>query len=397
MFDIAIVGGGIIGLSTAYEISKLFPNKKIAILEKESEVGKHQTSHNSGVIHSGLYYKPGSLKAINCRTGIALLRKFCEEQSIKYEICGKLVIASKKSQIDSLNELYVRGKKNGIKGLDLVKKSQISKYEPYAIGEGALFCSETGIIDYFSISKRLKDLIQKNCTIFTSFEVVDIYNNHDEIILSSDIEDVRSKFLINCAGLFSDKIASLSGLNHQSKIIPFRGEYYMVKKQARYLVKNLIYPVPDPRYPFLGVHFTRTLNGKIEAGPNAVLAFAKEGYKKTDINFKEMFDYLSFPGFWKMAAKYYRTALGEYYRSFSKKFFLKSLQELVPNIKSEDLKKGPSGVRAQALGSDGSLIDDFVIYKKKNMIHVINAPSPAATSSFSIGSRITQLYTEIIK
>ena len=291
----------------------------------------------------------------------------------------------------------LEAKKNGIKGLDLVKKSQISKYEPYAIGEGALFCSETGIIDYFSISKRLKDLIQKNCTIFTSFEVVDIYNNHDEIILSSNTEDVRSKFLINCAGLFSDKIASLSGLKYQSKIIPFRGEYYMVKKQARYLVKNLIYPVPDPRYPFLGVHFTRTLNGKIEAGPNAVLAFAKEGYKKTDINFKEMFDYLSFPGFWKMAAKYYRTAIGEYYRSFSKKFFLKSLQELVPNIKNEDLEKGPSGVRAQALGYDGSLIDDFVIHKKKNMIHVINAPSPAATSSFSIGSRITQLYTEIIK
>ena len=272
MYDIAIIGGGIIGLSTTYNFLRAYPNKKVIIVQKESEIGLHQTGHNSGVIHSGLYYKPGSLKAINCRNGIVLLKEFCDKYNLKYEICGKLVIASNQTQIESLKILYKRGIQNGIKDLHYVKKEEISDYEPYAVGEAALYCGETSIIDYGS-----------------------------DIEIRSEFEEVKTKFLINCAGLFSDKISKICGFKRTCRIIPFRGEYFMISKKANHLVNNLIYPVPDPRYPFLGVHLTRTIDNHLEVGPNAVLAFAREGYKKSDVNLLEMWDYLSYPGFWKMS------------------------------------------------------------------------------------------------
>tara|TARA_B100000519_G_scaffold18677_1_gene13625 strand:+ start:7150 stop:8343 length:1194 start_codon:yes stop_codon:yes gene_type:complete len=395
MYDIAIIGGGIIGLSTAYELLKDHPNKKIIVLEKENSVAKHQTGHNSGVIHSGIYYKPNTLKAINCRRGIDLLKRFCSDYDVKYEICGKLIIASNKEQLETLKALYDRGIGNGIKGLKIISGKEINDYEPYAIGEAAIYCPETGIVDYSVICKKLSELIKQKGEIATNFTVKNIHQIENHLVISSDRKELKSRFLINCAGLFSDRISSLSGLHRNYRIIPFRGEYFMIKRKAEHLVNNLIYPVPDPRYPFLGVHFTRTIDGKIEAGPNAVLAFAREGYEKLNINIRDMWDYLSFQGFWKMAGKYWSTGLEEHYRSLSKKAFLKSLQKLIPLIKKDDLESSSSGVRAQALGNDGCLVDDFVFKHKKNMIHVINAPSPAATSSFSIGLKIRNLYNSI--
>ena len=396
MYDIAIVGGGIVGLSTAYNFLRAYPNKKVIIVEKESEIGLHQSGHNSGVIHSGLYYKPGSLKAINCRNGIVLLKEFCDKYNLKYEICGKLVIATNQTQIESLKILYKRGIQNGIKDLHYVKKEEISDYEPYAVGEAALYYGETGIIDYSVVCNQLKDLIEINGEIKTGFNVDEIIDYGSDIEIRSEFEEVRTKFLINCAGLFSDKISKICGFKRTCRIIPFRGEYFMISKKANHLVKNLIYPVPDPRYPFLGVHLTRTIDNHLEVGPNAVLAFAREGYKKSDVNLLEMWDYLSYPGFWKMSLKYWETGFQEYYRSFFKKFFLKSLNKLVPDFKIEDLKYCPSGIRAQALNSLGNLIDDFVIDKRENMLHVINAPSPAATSSLSIAEHLVSYYDSII-
>ena len=396
MYDIAIIGGGIVSLSTAYELLKNYPDKKIIVLEKEDSVGKHQTGHNSGVIHSGIYYKPNTLKAINCRRGIDLLKRFCSDYDIKYEICGKLIIASTKNQIESLKVLYDRGIGNGINGLKILKKEQIQNYEPYAVGEAAIYCPETGIIDYSSICDSLVQIIKENGELMTNFNVKNIQQKNNHLIISSNNNELKSSFLINCAGLFSDKISSLSGSCQDFRIVPFRGEYYMISKEGEHLVNNLIYPVPDPRYPFLGVHFTRTINGGVEAGPNAVLAFAREGYEKLDINLNDMWNYLSYPGFWKMAAKYWDTGLEEYRRSLFKSYFLKSLQILVPEIEKNHLIVSPSGVRAQALGHDGYLLDDFVIDQKHNMIHVINAPSPAATSSFSIALTLRSLYDSII-
>lgn len=395
MYDIAIIGGGIIGLSTAYELLNKYPDKKLVVIEKENTVGLHQTGHNSGVIHSGIYYKPNSSKAINCRLGIHLLKNFCSHYGIEYEICGKIIIASEKDNLDSLNILYDRGIKNGIKGLKIIDKEQICEYEPYAVGKAALYCPETGIINYSIVCRRLKQIIKESGEIVTGFKVSRIYKEYNHLIIQSNENEIKSKFLINCAGLFSDKIASLAGMHQKCRIVPFRGEYYMIKKEFGYLIKNLIYPVPDSKYPFLGVHFTRRINGAIEAGPNAVLAFAREGYERNDINLKDMWDYLSFPGFWKMSAKHWNTGLNEYYRSFFKSIFLKSLQILVPDIKYDHLEESPSGVRAQALGNDGYLLDDFVFNHTENMIHVINAPSPAATSSFSIGLQIRKFYDSI--
>ena len=392
VYDITVIGGGIVGLSTAYQIIKDFPGKTILVLEKENGVGKHQTGRNSGVIHSGIYYQPGSLKANNCRYGKKLLIQFCKENDIKYEMCGKLIVASKKEDKKALSFLYDRGKKNGILGLKILDKSQIAEFEPHAVGEGAIYCPDTGIVDYSQVCDVLNSkLIQLQAKIKINTEVTSINNTKNEIIVCTNKMEYKTKFLVNCSGLYSDRIAKLSGIETFSKIIPFKGEYYHLKNNAKYLIKNLIYPVPDPLYPFLGVHFTRSVHGDIEAGPNAVLAWHREGYKKFDVNLKDMLDYGLYPGFWKMVSKYWRTGLKEYTRSFFKSEFLKSLQRLVPEIKKEDIIASPCGIRAQALGIDGYLIDDFLIKKKDNMVHVINAPSPAATSCFSIGSKISGL------
>ena len=381
-------------MATGHAILNQSPALKILLLEKETKLGQHQTGHNSGVIHSGIYYKPGSLKAINCRRGINLLLEFCNHYDISYELCGKVIVATSEEELSSLDLLHERGQENGIKGIKKLPPDELWEYEPHATGLSALHCPETGIIDYQQVCEQLSENIQKRGEIITDGAVVNIDDRADGITLATETMEYKTRFLINCAGLFSDYVAELAGVERQVRIVPFRGEYYMLKEQARHLVKNLIYPVPDPRYPFLGVHFTRTLDGGIEAGPNAVLAWAREGYKKTDIDLKEMWDYLSYGGFWRMARKYWTTAMGEYYRSFFKGAFVDALQKLVPEITADNISHSPAGVRAQALASDGSLVDDFVINNIGNMIHVINAPSPAATSSLAIGEYIANIYLE---
>ena len=396
MFDVIIIGGGIVGLATGYQILKDDPAIKLLVLEKETDVGMHQTGHNSGVIHSGIYYKPGSLKARNCRYGIELLKKFCDNNDIQYEMCGKLIVATKDDELDSLNNLFLRGMENGIKGLMMIAKEEIKDYEPHAVGEAAIFCPETGIIDYLKVCQKLSEHINNKGELITGTKVSGITPKTGSLLVTTEKAEFHTRFVINCAGLFSDKVSELAGIERKLRIVPFRGEYYMLKKEASHLVKNLIYPVPDPRYPFLGVHFTRTVHGEIEAGPNAVLAWAREGYSKMDINLKDMWDYLSYSGFWRMARNYWSTGFEEYYRSFFKSAFLKSLQRLVPDIKEDHIETSPAGVRAQALNSEGFLMDDFLIHNTNNMIHVINAPSPAATSSLSIGMHINKLYSSII-
>ncbi|MBI89836.1 MAG: L-2-hydroxyglutarate oxidase [Candidatus Marinimicrobia bacterium] len=392
MYDVTIIGGGIIGLATGHALLKKNPSLKVVIMEKESATGQHQTGHNSGVIHSGIYYKPGSLKALNCRRGINLLLEFCNQHSIPYDMCGKLITVTSKNEFKALDLLYEHGQGNSIKGIKKLSADELTDYEPHAKGLSALYCPETGIVDYKQVCVKLSENIQKSSEIVTGAFVGDIVNKPDSITVIADTFECRTRYLINCAGLFSDKVAELAGINRKVRIVPFRGEYYLLRKQARHLVKNLIYPVPDPRYPFLGVHFTRTIDGRIEAGPNAVLAWAREGYKKSDINLSDIWDYLSYSGFWRMAGKYYNTAMDEYYRSFFKGAFVNALQKLVPDIKEDDISHSPAGVRAQALASDGKLVDDFVINNVENMIHVINAPSPAATSSFAIGEHIAKIY-----
>jgi len=392
MYDVAIIGAGIVGLSVAHELLNHKPNLKIILLEKESKVGQHQSGNNSGVIHSGIYYEPGSLKALNCRRGVSLLLKFCKKNNIAYDLCGKVIIASNEMELEKLDLLKNRGEKNGILGIKNLKLPELLDYEPYSKGVGALFCPETGIVDYGHVCNKLSEKIQQKTEIAVKEEVLNINKKQECFIITTKKSEYKAKFLINCAGLFSDKISALCGLNRDIRIIPFRGEYFTLKKESRYLVKNLIYPVPDPSYPFLGVHFTRMIGGGVEAGPNAVLAWAREGYRKTDINFLEMWDYLSFKGFWKMTREYWSVGLNEYYRSLYKEAFVKALQKLVPEITSGDISPSPAGVRAQALGADGRLLDDFVIKTSNRMIHVINSPSPAATSSFAIGEHITHIY-----
>lgn len=396
-YDVAIVGGGILGLSTSYVLRKKFPKLRIILFEKESSISMHQTGHNSGVIHSGIYYKPGSSKAQNCRLGVSLLKEFCDEYSVPYEMCGKLIIATEPSELEKLNILYKTGNENGLKGLRIIGDSEMKDYEPFSNGLSAIHCPETGIIDYIELCKKFEQIISQDITIKLNSKVVEINNCKNSITICTNDKSYNVNFLINCAGLFSDMILKLSGLKRKARIVPFRGEYFMLKQKSKFMVKNLIYPVPNPEYPFLGVHFTRTIDGNIEAGPNAVLAFAREGYKKFKFNYNEIWDYLSYSGFWNMSKKYWKVGLGEYVRSISKRNFTKSLNKLIPDLKTADIEAAPSGVRAQALGMDGKLLDDFVIKNTRNMIHVINAPSPAATSCLAISEYIVSLYKNIIE
>lgn len=392
--DIIVIGGGIIGLSVAYEIIKKNPKLKIIILEKEDSLGFHQTGHNSGVIHSGIYYRPGSLKAKNCREGVKLLLKFCSKYDINYEICGKIIIANSKREKQALIDLKNRGLKNGIKGLKDINAEEIKEYEPYAKGSSGLYVPETGIVNYSDVVKKLFELLEEKLEFSMKAEVRSIIKDGNNLRILTNNKEFQTKFVINCSGLFSDRVARLINPNLNTCIVPFRGEYFKLKREKRYLVKNLIYPTPDPRYPFLGVHFTRHINGEIEAGPNAVLAFAREGYQKNKINFHDIWSYLSFPGFWRMAIRYYSIAFKEYYRSYYKKAFVRELQKLIPSITAGDLVSSPAGVRAQALSIEGKLIDDFVIDRQERVINIVNAPSPAATSSLSIGRKVSSLYYE---
>ena len=391
-YDIIIVGGGIVGLATALQIQKKRPGLRLLLLEKENALARHQTGNNSGVIHSGLYYKPGSLKATNCIRGYHLLVEFCKEHNVPFELCGKIVVASSPAELPLLENLYIRGQQNGLQNLKKLSAEQLKDYEPHVTGLGGIFVPQTGIVDYKNVAVKYGELIQQSgAAIHLGEQVIEIQSNRDKTVVVTQKTSYTTGLVINCAGLYSDKVAGMTVQNLNIKIIPFRGEYFKLKKEKEYLVKNLIYPVPDPNFPFLGVHFTRMAKGGVEAGPNAVLAFQREGYKKTDIRLSELAETLLWPGFQKVARKYWRTGWGEMYRSFSKAAFTKALQILVPEIQENDLETGGAGVRAQACDRQGGLVDDFLILEERNAINVCNAPSPAATSSLSIGETVAAL------
>lgn len=387
MKNVVIIGGGIVGLATAYKLSCRYKDVSITVLEKENDLGLHQSTHNSGVLHCGLYYKPGSLKAKLSVEGIRQMTDFCVEHNISHEICGKLVVATNQEECVKLNELFERGTKNGLKNLKKLNKEEISKIEPHVSGIEAIHVPQEGIVNYKKVISKLSELIQKNGhAIYTNEEVTKIENN---TVLTKSKNSFKYDYLINCTGLHSDRVTKLTS-KIKSKIVPFRGEYYKLKKESEYLVKNLVYPVPDPKYPFLGVHFTRMIDGGIEAGPNAVLAFSREGYSITNINIKDIFDYITFKGFWKFVLKHKLMCIKELHQSISKKQFTKSLQKLIPEVKEEDLIKHSAGVRAQAMNPNGELIQDFEIYINDNVCNIVNAPSPAATSSLSIADYILE-------
>ncbi|NME70979.1 L-2-hydroxyglutarate oxidase [Flammeovirga aprica] len=390
MYDVIIVGAGIVGMASALKIKQQSPELKVLVLEKEGDVAQHQTGHNSGVIHSGLYYKPGSHKALNCIDGYNQLIKFCDEEGVKYDLCGKVVVATDQKELDNLNTLYERGVANGLKDLKRLSASEIKEYEPYCNGIAGLYVPQTGIIDYTEVTQKYKEVFEERFGGEVKFrnKVEDIRLGSIGVEVMTNRDVYRSHLVVNCAGLYSDRVAQLALKQLDVRIIPFRGEYYEIKPNKHYLVKNLIYPVPDPAFPFLGVHFTRMINGGVEAGPNAVLAYRREGYKKTDVNVSELFESLTWKGFLKVASKYWPTGLGEVYRSYSKGAFTKALQRLLPDLKESDLKPGGSGVRAQACDKNGGLIDDFLFVEEDRMINVLNAPSPAATSSLAIGDTI---------
>ncbi|WP_420154602.1 L-2-hydroxyglutarate oxidase [Siphonobacter sp.] len=393
VYDITLIGGGIVGLATALQIKRQRPQLKVLLLEKERRVAMHQTGHNSGVIHSGLYYKPGSLKAINCIRGYDMLLDFARKEGIPYDLCGKIVVATKNEQIPLLENLYQRGQQNGLTQNRRISLGEMREIEPYVAGVDALFVPYTGIIDYTAVAEKYAEKLQAlDGLLHLGEQVIGITKGQSLSIVKTTRGTYETKLVINCAGLYSDKVAQLSQDQPVNvRITPFRGEYYELRPERQHLVRNLIYPVPDPNFPFLGVHFTRMIGGGVEAGPNAVLAFRREGYKKLDINFKELWETFAWPGFQKVAAKYWQTGLGEMYRSFSKAAFTKALQELIPDIEEHDLIPGGAGVRAQACDRTGGLLDDFAILEDEKVINVLNAPSPAATSSLSIGLTVSEM------
>lgn len=397
-YDLTIIGGGILGLATALKVTAAHPNIRLLILEKEAGIARHQTGNNSGVIHSGLYYRPGSLKARSCVTGRKELIAFCDENSVPYEICGKVVVATSQEEIPRLEELHRRGISNGLQNLEIIGPQRLKEIEPHAIGVKGLYVPETGIVDYRKVAEAYADKVRDaNGDIRLSQRVVGILDRPNEVVLQTSGGDYRTKYLINCCGLHSDIVAkmmggaSANGNEEEHRIIPFRGEYYKIAPARQFLVRNLIYPVPDPTFPFLGVHFTRMAKGGVEAGPNAVFAYAREGYRHTDINLGDLWRTVSFKGFWAMTGKYWRTGFGELYRSLSKSAFVHALQKLLPEIRESDLVPGGAGVRAQAVSASGALVDDFVIKQSRNTIHVLNAPSPGATASLAIGQQICEM------
>ncbi|MGB8904292.1 MAG: L-2-hydroxyglutarate oxidase [Candidatus Sulfotelmatobacter sp.] len=388
-YNVIIVGGGIVGLAVGLEITQRFPRLRLLLLEKEHRVGRHQSGHNSGVIHSGVYYKPGSLKAKLCVTGAAAMVEFCREHAIPHQVCGKVIVATHEEEFPRLEELRRRGEANGLTGLQSIGPEELREIEPNASGLRALVVPATGITDYAAVCDKYAEIITaRGETILTSTEVTGIKRYGDEITVETSRGAFSGKSLINCAGLFSDRISRMAGDDPQVMIVPFRGEYYDLIPERSSLVRSLIYPVPDPRFPFLGVHFTRRISGSVDAGPNAVLAFRREGYKRTDFNLRDLGSSLIFPGFWRMAAKNWRSGLDEFHRSFSKPAFVRALQRLVPEVGDEDLVPGGSGVRAQALTREGALVDDFQFVPSGRMLHVLNVPSPAATASLLIGRTI---------
>lgn len=386
-YDAVIVGGGIIGLATAMKYLERKPGKRVAVLEKERVIAKHQTGTNSGVIHSGIYYKPGSLKAKTCLSGREQLLKFCDENNVRYELCGKVIVATDSEELPRLEALYERGVANGVPGLELIGKERLNELEPNVNGIKAVYCPSTGIVDYIEVAKAYAQKITAlGGEVITKCLVKNIKNNSsNSVIVQTSEGEFTAGLVINCAGLYSDRVA---GETKNMQIVPFRGEYYELKEEKRHLVKNLIYPVPDPRFPFLGVHFTRGIHGNVEAGPNAVLAFSREGYTKSKINLYDLFQTLTFKGFIKILVKYWRVGIKEWHRSLSKSEFTRSLQRLIPAVTEGDLLPAQAGVRAQAVSSNGDLLDDFFIKHDRQVTHVLNAPSPGATASLAIADEI---------
>jgi len=389
IFNVIIIGGGVVGLATGRELLQRFPDSKLLIVEKEQALAAHQTGHNSGVIHSGLYYKPGSLKARLCVAGAARMVQFCKENAIPYELCGKVVVATDESEVPALEELYRRGIANGVPNLRMLNAEQIREIEPHASGIRGIHVPGTGITDFTAVAQKYAEHIRAaGGEIQTGAAVTGIVRQNGLNIVQTKAGDFPGKLVINCAGLYSDTLARRAGATLAIQNVPFRGEYYDLKPDKTHLVKGLIYPVPDPRFPFLGVHFTKRIYGKADAGPNAVLALAREGYSKTTINFGEAMETLRWPGFRKMARKYWRAGLGEFYRSFSKAAFVRALQKLIPEITANDLVTGGTGVRTQALEMDGKLMDDFAFVFQEGQVHIVNVPSPAATASLEVAREI---------
>ena len=392
--DVAIVGGGIVGLATAYQITERFPDLSVVVLEKEKQLAQHQTGHNSGVLHSGIYYRPGSLRAENCRDGKFAMQEFCERENIPIDICGKVIVAVNEEERSRLQAIYKRGQANGIQ-CEIIGRERLLELEPHVAGVEAIHVPEAGILNYQQVAERLGEIIVerggwilRNATV-TSFRTVG-----NEVTVNSSADDVTAQYVVTCAGLHADRVTRLTGQEPAAPIVPFRGEYFELRPEAEHLCRNLIYPVPDPSFPFLGVHFTRMIEGGIECGPNAVLAFAREGYTNTTLNLRDLAGALKYRGFQRLAAKHWRTGLGELWRSFNKAAFVKALQRLIPEIESKDLTAAPAGVRAMALGADGSLLDDFVIQSSERVINVLNAPSPAATASLNIGRLVVDKLAE---
>src|SRR5829696_6792461 len=389
-YDCAIIGGGIVGLSTALTLSRRQPGCSILLLEKEADLAKHQTGRNSGVIHSGIYYKPGSFKAKFAREGSASMVRFCQEHGLAYEVCGKVIVATEQRELPLLENLFQRGLQNGL-NVARLSPAQVKEIEPHVRCLAGIKVPSTGIVGYSQVCRKYAELFQAlNGTLRTKVKVQAMRKSGGTHVLETNEGDFEARFLVNCAGLHSDRTARLDGLDPGAKIVPFRGEYYELVPEKRYLVKTLIYPVPNPNFPFLGVHFTRSIDGIVEAGPNAVLGLAREGYKKTDFKFRDFVEEFTYPGLWRLASTNWRTGVGEIHRSFSKKAFVRGLKKLVPEVEEGDVVPIAAGVRAQALKEDGALVDDFLIAEGKNSVHVLNAPSPAATSAIPIGEEIAK-------
>jgi len=386
--DVAILGGGIVGLATAYRLLERHPGTSITILEKERELAQHQTGHNSGVLHSGIYYKPGSLRATNCREGKLAMQDFCRKENIPFDLCGKVIVAIDSSELSQLQKIFERGKANGVQ-CSMIDAARLKELEPHAAGIQAIHVPESGIVDYRQVCDRLGQRItEAGGKILTSAKVKSMFRKQGRMIVDTLAGDVEARYVINCTGLHSDRVTRMSGQVPTAQIVPFRGEYFELKPTAQHLVKSLIYPIPDPNFPFLGVHFTRMIHGGVECGPNAVLAFSREGYYKTSINPFDLLESVTYRGFIRLAWKNWRAGWGEMWRSFSKPAFVAALQRLVPEIRSEHLVPAPAGVRAQAVTPDGQLVDDFLILENDLVINVCNAPSPAATASLNIGKLI---------
>jgi L-2-hydroxyglutarate oxidase len=393
-YDVTIIGGGVVGMATAMALTSQ-SDLSLIVLEAEDHLAAHQTGHNSGVIHSGIYYKPGSLKAKNCVEGREAMYRFCEENDIAHDRCGKVIVALSESEIPQLDNLEKRGKANGLVDIVRLSGDEIKEFEPSASGVGGIHVPYTGIVDYKQVVQKYAEIVTNaGGEIQTLSRVTKVLPSSSEYVLQTPKGEIHTKYIINCGGLQSDRVARMCGVDPKLQIIPFRGEYYEISHEKEHLVHNLIYPVPDPRFPFLGVHFTRMIHGGIEAGPNAVLAFRREGYQFWDINVGDVISYITFGGFWRMAFKYWKTGLGEMYRSLSKAAFVHALQRLVPEIEEKDVVRSGAGVRAQALAPNGALLDDFSIVESDHMIHVLNAPSPAATASISIGKTIASMATK---